>query len=250
MSAPARVRAEAVAAARTFARRRTAVFFTFFFPLLIILIFGAMVRAAPDAGGMFGEPPAYYLPGYLATVVVFTPLSRIGATVTRHREDRRFEKLATTPLSRGEWLLAHALVTAAIVTVASALILVLVVALTGAVLHPSPWLLAYVLAGVGLFVGLGALMGRVAQTQDGVIAASNTVAFPLLFLSETFIPPALLPGWFRPLMGLSPLTYFARGVRAVGTDLAGGGHLPNLALLVALAVVLLVAGALALPVTE
>lgn len=59
--------------------------------------------------------------------------------------------------------------------------------------------------GVALFCGLGALLGRLADSQDGVIAASNGIAVPLLFLSETFVPPSMLPEWFVPLMELSPL---------------------------------------------
>ena len=95
MSATRRVRASVRAGWRSFLRRRTAVFFTFFFPLIIVVIFGALVRTEPT-GGLFAEDPGYYVPGYLAVVVLFTPLSRVGSEVARHREGNRFEKLATT----------------------------------------------------------------------------------------------------------------------------------------------------------
>jgi len=133
MSRLRRICAEATAAWHSFLRRRTAVFFTFFFPVLLVVIFGALVRTQPTGGGLFAEPAAYYIPGYLATVVLFTPLSRVGSEIARHRDDNRFEKLATTPLGRGEWLIAHTLVNVVIIGLASLLILGLVVALTGAV---------------------------------------------------------------------------------------------------------------------
>jgi ABC-2 type transport system permease protein len=248
-----RLRAEFTAERRSFLRRRTAVFFTFLFPLLIVLIFGVLVRTGGD-GGLFSRAPAYYVPGYLAVVVLFTPLSRVGSTVARHREGARFEKLATTPLRRWEWLLAHATVNAVVIGLAALLLLVLTLLLTGAAVTVSPALVLVaplVVLATALFCGVGALLGRVADSQDGVIAASNALALPLLFLSETFVPPALLPGWFRPLVGLSPLTYFARGVRALtlgapAPDLA----LANLAALAALSLVALVAGALAVPRTD
>ncbi len=66
-------------------------FFTFFFPVIIVLIFGALVQTQPTGGGLFAEPPAYYVPGYLAVVVLFTPLSRVGRAVARHRDGNRFE---------------------------------------------------------------------------------------------------------------------------------------------------------------
>ena len=221
MTATSRVGAEATAAWHSFVRRRTAVFFTFFFPVILILIFAVLVQTNPGGsggGGLFAEPPGYYLPGYLAVVVLFTPLSRVGSTVARHREGNRFEKLATTPLSRAEWLLAHTLVNVAIIGIASLIILALMALVTGtANLALGPTTLAlvavFVVLAVALFCGFGAILGSLADSQDGVIAASNAVALPLLFLSNTFVSPEMLPAWFRPAMNLSPLTYFARGVR-------------------------------------
>lgn len=266
MTRAGRIHAEARAAGRSFLRRRTAVFFTFFFPVILVVIFGALVRTSPTGGGLFAEPPGYYLAGYVAVVVLFTPLTRLGSEVARHRAGNRFEKLATTPLSRWEWLLAHTVVNAVVIGFAAALVAVLVVAVTGARVPGTP-LLALVVPfigfGVALFCGLGALLGRLADSQDGVVAASNAVALPLLFLSDTFVPPALLPAWFRPALWLSPLTYFARGVRAVtyrpptdGQVLATvrlgstPGPLVDLAVLGGLACVFFVAGAYAIPRTD
>jgi ABC-2 type transport system permease protein len=252
-----RVRAETGAGWRSFVRRRTAVFFTFFFPVILIVIFGALVRTDPTGEGLFTEPPAYYVPGYLAVVVLFTPLSRMGSEVARHREGNRFEKLATTPLTRGEWLLAQTVVNAVIIGLASLLILALVVVLTGAEIVFSPLLVPYVLVGVVCFCGIGAMLGSYTDSQDGAVAASNAIGLPLLFLSETFVSLEQLPGWFEPLVDLSPLTYFARGVRAAtypeaGTPAVAGidPALANLGILAALAVVFFALGARSIPRTD
>ena len=254
-----RVGAEATAAYRSFLRRKTAVFFTFFFPVILVVIFGALVRTRPGGGGLFAEPAAYYVPGYLATVVLFTPLSRVGSEIARHRDANRFEKLATTPLSRAEWLLAHTVVNVGIIGAASLLILGLTLVLTGAAIPVTPALLLLVplvVLGVVLFCGFGAVLGRVADSQDGVVAASNTIALPLLFLSDTFVTTDLLPGWFAPVVNLSPLTYFARGVRGVTFAVDGRLYAPplgvggNLAVLTALAVLFFAAGAYAIPRTD
>jgi ABC-2 type transport system permease protein len=190
------------------------------------------------------------VPGYLAVVVLFTPLSRIGSTVARHRDGNRFEKLATTPLSRTEWLLARTLVNVVIIGIASLLILGLVVLVTGAEVALSPALIPFVGVAVALFCGVGALLGSLADSTDGTIAASNTIALPLLFLSETFVPPDLLPAWFRPIVNLSPLTYFARGVRAVTSGAGMGAWGSDLAVLCVLAVGFVALGAYALPRTD
>jgi ABC-2 type transport system permease protein len=225
-----------------FVRRRTAVFFTFFFPAILIVIFGALVGS--QAGGLFSEDPVYYVPGYLAVVVLFTPLSRVSSAVARHREGNRFEKLATTPLAPVEWLAAETLVNAALVGAASALVLALLVVLTGAGITLSVALLPGIGLGIVLFCGVGALLGSIADSQDGAIAASNGIGLPLIFLSETFVPPGVLPGWFRPLVALSPLTYFARAARSA---LTGGGAGASMAVLAVLAAAAFALGTYALP---
>jgi len=51
MSRLGRIRSEGRAATLAFLRRRTAVFFTFLFPLIIVLIFGVLVQTRPGGGG-------------------------------------------------------------------------------------------------------------------------------------------------------------------------------------------------------
>lgn len=244
----ARVGSEAGTAWRSFLRRRTAVFFTFGFPLILVGIFGTVVQTNPTGGGLFGHPTGFYVPGYLAIIVLFTPLSRIGSSIARYREGNRFEKLATTPLNRGEWLAAHTLVNIGIILLACAIVLGVLELVTGGSFSLSPFLLPFIVLAVVVFCGIGALLGRVADSQDGVIAASNAVALPLVFLSETFITPDMLPRWFRPAIGLSPLTYFARGVRNATYLHQSVGN--ELAVLAVLAVVFFGLGAYAVPQIE
>ncbi|MFC7045472.1 ABC transporter permease [Halobacteriaceae archaeon GCM10025711] len=248
MTLVGRVRSETGAAWRSFVRRRTAVFFTFFFPVLLIVIFGSLVQTQPTGGGLFTEPDGFYVPGYLAVVVLFTPLSRVGSTIARHREHNRFEKLATTPLTRAEWLAAHTLVNAALVGIASLVVFAVMLLVTDAAVTASVLLVPFVFLAVTVFAGVGAVIGRVADSQDGVIAASNALAIPLLFLSETFVPTSMLPAWFQPVVNLSPLTYFSRGVRAA--TFSGGDPFGDLLVLAAVAVVAFAAGAYAIPRTD
>jgi ABC-2 type transport system permease protein len=253
----ARIRAQFGADWRSFVRRRTAVFFTFFFPVILIVIFGALVRTDAGGTGLFTEPPAYYVPGYLAVVVAFTPLTRVGSEVARNRSGNRFEKLATTPLTRAEWLLSQTLVNVVVIGLASGLVLVLVVALTGARVRPAPIVVPLIALGVALFCGIGGVLGRISDSQDGAVAAANAVGLPLVFLSETFVPPDLLPAWFAPLVDLSPLSYFARGVRAAtypeGANAAawtGDSATLSLGILAVLAVVAFAVGAVSIPRTD
>lgn len=245
MSSVTRIMAETRASWHSFLRQRTAMFFTFGFPLLLVAIFGVVVETDPTGGGFFARPVGYYVSGYLAVVVLFTPLSRIGSTVARYRDRRQFEKLATTPLSGAEWLAAHTIVNTVIILLSSGLILVALLVLTAAEIHVSVLLLPFIVGAVVVFVGLGAIIGRIADSRDGVVAASNSVALPLLFLSDTFVAPDLLPGWGQQLIELSPLTYFARGVREV--TYYQGPASTDLFILLGFALVFFVLGTYAVP---
>jgi ABC-2 type transport system permease protein len=246
----------------SFLRRRTAVFFTFFFPAILVVFFGILVGTQPTDGGLFSEPAGWYVAGYIGVVVLFTPLSRVGSEVARHREGSQFEKLATTPLRRWEWLLAQTLVYTVVIGLATLLLVGLLFAGTSLSVPVSGELLLvipFVIVGVALFCAIGAILGSLVDSQDGVIAASNGLALPLLFLSETFIPADMLPSWLP--LELSPLTYFSRGVRSVTHEpVAAGGAffdwwppsspLANLAILAALALGTFILAAALLPQTD
>lgn len=253
MSRSGRIAAEVGAAYKSFLRRRVAVFFTFFFPILLIAIFAGLVRTGGGGTGLFSRSPGYYVPAYLAVVVLFTPLSRLGSEVARFREGNRFEKLSASPMTRWEWLLAQTLVNAALIALACAVLLGLLAA-TGASFRLSPWLVAFVPTASVLFCGVGAMLGSLADSQDGAITASNGVALPLLFLSNTFLSPASLPSWFRPVTDLSPLSYFAYGVRAAtypGNHAGWPGSVAaDFGVLFVLAVVAFAVGAWLIPWTE
>ncbi|MFB6093403.1 MAG: ABC transporter permease [Halanaeroarchaeum sp.] len=250
-----RIGTETRAALRTFLRRRTAVFFTFVFPVVLVVIFAGLVRTGGAGTGLFSRPSGYYVPGYLSVVVLFTPLSRVGSEVARHRDANRFEKFASTPLTRYEWLAAQSAVNVALILVASAAILALL-SLFGTPVALSVWTAPFVVVGSVLFCGVGATIGAVASSQDGAISMSNGIALPTLFLSETFVAPEQFPAWFEPATLLSPLTYFTRGVRAAGYATPPAGLLPSmgpggyLAILVALAIASVLVGGRTLTWTE
>ncbi len=241
-----RVRGEARAEWGSFLRKPAAVFFTFVFPAILVALFAAVVGAG---GGFFEEPQGYYFAGYLAFVVLLTPLSRLSSTVARGRDSRRFEKLATTPLTRVEWLAAHVAVNGVLIFGASVLITVLLLTVGGASLSFTPAsavvTVAAVVVAVAGFCGLGVLIGAAVSSEDGAIAVSNGVGFPMLFLADTFVAPDAL-GAGAPVVEALPLTYFSRAVRAA-TFAREEAVTEPLVILAVFSAALFAAGAYALP---
>lgn len=207
-----RLGAEATAESRSFLRHRTALFFTFVFPILIVTAYVAAIRSGD--GSFLGADAAFFLPGFLALVFVFTPLSRVDGSVPRDLEAGRLEKLATTPLRPVEWLAARAVVTGLLATIPAIIVLLLAVAATPATAVLSLWIVALCGALVVMFAGVGAIIGRIADSEDGAIALGNAVGFPIVFFSETLVPPEVVPSSLRPALELSPVTHFARAGRA------------------------------------
>lgn len=206
-----RIFSEAYASWNSFLRRKTAVFFTFLFPIILVSIFGFLVET--QTSGLFSKEPVYYVASYISIVVLFTPLSRMSVTVARGRTGSHFEKLSTTPLTKIEWLLAHSIMNFILVLISSILVLFFAALLTDFSFTFPPLLILFIFLGSIIFCNIGAILGSITESQDGAIAASNAIGLPLLFLSDTFIPLDLLPNWAIPFISISPLTPFARGSR-------------------------------------
>lgn len=212
-----RLRAEVVLEFRAFVRRRTALFFTVVFPVLVVGAFALAIRAGD--GELLGADASYFLPGYVALLVVFTPLSRLSGSVPRDRAAGRLEKRATTPLRRWEWLLARVVVAGGLALGPAVVVLLVGLRFTPATGTLSPWLVPLSAAVVVTFAGIGVLVGRLSDSEDGAIAVANALGFPVVFLSDTLLPPSVLPGWAEVWLAVSPVTHFARAARAA---MAGG----------------------------
>ena len=208
-----RISAESSASWKSFLRKRTAVFFTFLFPIILVSIFSFLVGTQNN--GLFSEEPAYYVASYISIVILFTPLSRMSMTVARGRDGSLFEKLSTTPLTQTEWLLAHSITIFKICLFSTLLVLIIASILTDFSFTIPLTLILFIFLGSFLFCNIGVILGSITKSQDGAITASNSVALPLLFLSDTFIPLNVFPNWFVPLISFSPLTPFSRSTREI-----------------------------------
>ena len=59
--------------------------------------------------------------------------------------------------------------------------------------------LAAVLMGSLLFVSLGYLLAGLSSSEEGLMAISQIVNFPMMFLSGSLFPLEMLPDFFRPV---------------------------------------------------
>lgn len=138
-----------------------------------------------------------------------------GQALIRDLESRYFTKLRLTPVSRTALVAAPMI--AGMLQLVAQTILLLVVALAmgltvpsigaaiGVVLLAAGWGLGF--SGYAVATALRSGSGRTAQ-------AATFIFFPLLFLSDTFVPlPLIKAGWLRIAARINPTTYVFNAMR-------------------------------------
>jgi ABC-2 type transport system permease protein len=208
-------------------RDRTTVFFTFAFPLVFLVVFGLLFRGQSVDGGL--AYINYVAPGVLSWGVGNAALFGPAFALMHWRRDDILRLVWRTPTPLPT-VLGSRFAVAVAVGLAQAVLFTAVALLPMFGLHlSSSWPLALPLLvfGVAAFLAMGLVVGSLADTPEAVAAIANCVMVPMAFLSGSFYPADLLPGWIQTMSWLLPLRYLDHGLTNV---LAGRGGLGSLAL--------------------
>jgi ABC-2 type transport system permease protein len=186
--------------------------------LFFLFVYNAGLSGIGQLGAFGGMP---YLAFILPVALVSGSVGGAGAAgqaLIRDLESRYFTKLRLTPVSRTALVVAPML--SGMVQLVAQTVLILLVALAlglhlpnglaaglGVVLLAAGWGLGF--AGYAVAIALRSRSGRTAQ-------AATFVFFPLLFLSDTFVPMALIKaGWLRVAARANPTTYVFDAMRTL-----------------------------------
>ncbi len=192
-------------------------------PNVVISLFFLFVY---DAGlGAIGQLHAFAGVPYLAFILPVALVSgsvggagAAGQALVRDLESRYFTKLRLTPVSRTALVMAP-MVSGMIQLVAQTILILLVALWLGLKLPGGPLAaVAVVLLAAGWGLGFAGYAVAIAlRSQSGRTAQAATfVFFPLLFLSDTFVPLALIrAGWLRIAAEVNPTTYVFDAMRAL-----------------------------------
>jgi ABC-2 type transport system permease protein len=204
-------------------RDATTVFFTFAFPLVFLVVFGLIFSGRQ----VDGTPYAYinYIgPGVLSWGVANAALFGISFTLMQWRNDDllRLIRMTPTPLRA---VLGSRVVLAQAVGVLQAGLFVGVAVLPVFGMHVSnrwPLALPVLVLGVTAFLALGVVVGSRTSTPEAVAAVANCIMVPMAFVSGSFFPLDLMPGWLRAISEVLPLRYVNDGIAVA---IAGRGDL-------------------------
>ena len=173
----------------SFWRNPQSALFTFAFPVVIIVIFGALFRGAGVSPYFYGlSALQYYVPTIAALSVLGSCYSQLAIVLAMRRQDGILKRVRATPLPAWAYflgMLAHCIMVSAV----DVALITSLGRLFGVPL-PTHWLaLAVALVlGTASFCALGVAVASLIRNAEAAPAVVQLVLFPLVFISGTYMP--------------------------------------------------------------
>lgn len=185
----------------------------------------------------------FFLPGIMGMTIMTTCTLYMQGVQSRFRSTGIFRKLATTPMTRMEWLLSHILWYIVVCFMSIAAIMIVGILAFNVHMTLTIEAIMLIVVGAAMFTGLGMLLSRFAKDEETANAAASAVTFPMMFLSGSFFPLEQMPGYLQEVSKVLPLTYLNNGLRDTMVYANSNSALGNLAVITVIAVVFMVLGA-------
>jgi ABC-2 type transport system permease protein len=199
-----------------FLREPITTFFTLGFPIMLVLIFGAMYGNQPQP--IFGGRGSMdvSMPGYTALILGAVGFLTVAINTSSYREARILRRYRVTPLRPVTYILAD--VTANLVMTVLGMLGVL---LFGWLLyrvrfegHAGLFAGGFILCALAMF-SVGYLIASLAPNARAAQVVSMLVFYPMMFLSGAGMPLEILPASIRRISDFLPLTYVVRLLRGL-----------------------------------
>ncbi|MBM6401776.1 ABC transporter permease [Phycicoccus sonneratiae] len=204
---------------KMYSREKEAVFFSFLFPILLLLLFSVIFSSQFEDSASTGMTAArYFLPGMVAAGVILTSFQTMAMSVAAERDDGTLKRLRATPMPPAAYFLGKVglVICTSLVQVA---LLLLVARLAFDVPLPDTggrWLLFAGVFALGVFGGtvLGIAYSSLASSRSiGAVVIGPQLV--LQFISGVYIAFTDVPQWLQQVASVFPLKWIAQGMRAV-----------------------------------
>jgi ABC-2 type transport system permease protein len=155
-----------------------------------------------------------FVPGIIAMSVMTLSLFGTVNVNTELRQKGVIRKLSTTPITRTDWILSNILYQFILAVISTGAMLLVSYAVFSVRLQINAWLPLFIVLDVFAFVGIGMILTRFATEAESAAAAANAISFPMMFLSGSFFPLDMMPGFMQTVARTLPLYYVNEGLRA------------------------------------
>jgi ABC-2 type transport system permease protein len=177
---------------RSFWRNPASAFFTFVFPIMFMVIFNLIFGSSKYSPfGPGATVSQFYTPALMAFSIITACYTNIAMGVVFAREEGILKRLRGTPLPPWVYLFARIAV-----SIMVAVLLVVIIGVFGRVFYhvklpgirTLPALVVALVVGAATFCAIGLAMTSFVPNVDAAPAVVNATIFPLLFISDVFIP--------------------------------------------------------------
>jgi len=186
-------------------RNRTTMFWNFAFPIGLILLYGVI----------WTDQIAWLAVGVVVLNLMSSGLLGDAARLANMRERGFLQRVQATPLPAWQLIASYVLTRLLLVLGQSAAIVATAVLVYHAEFTWSGLAAAVPLALAGglVFLLIGQFISAIAPTSGAAGAIGQAVYFPLMFVSDLFLPLALLPSWLANISRWTPATMLVDLVR-------------------------------------
>lgn len=214
-SLPSVYRSRSSVELKEFFRQRESVVFTLLLPVLLLVVFGAVLDFDLGSGVSFTQ---YFMAGIIAAGILGASLQNMAINIATERSDGTLKHLAGTPMPRSAFFVGKVVQVLA-VTLASIVVLLLIGVVFYRIDLPSgaDWLtFAWVaVLGASACTLLGIAISSIAKNGRSASATVTPFALLLQFISGVFFQFSEIPGWMQTFAALFPLKWMAQGLRSV-----------------------------------
>jgi ABC-2 type transport system permease protein len=222
---------------KAFVRNPASAFFTLIFPMMFLVIFSVIFGSGTMqiAPGHVISVATFYVPAIATFSVITATYTNLAMALTFARDQGSLKRIEGSPLPTWAYMsarIAHAVLTS--------ILLVVLCCAFGRIFYdvtlPTTTLPAFaltVVVGAATFCALGVALTAVVPNADAAPAVVNGTVFPLLFISNVFIPLNNPPQWLDILGKIFPIRHFADAMLGSFFALSGNGLHANDLLVIA-----------------
>jgi ABC-2 type transport system permease protein len=198
-------------------RNPRARFFTFFFPILLLVIFASVFgHGTTVLDGVRVKLARYYVPGILAMSIINATYSNIVVSIAALRETGVLKRRRATPVPPAILIGGQAIATLVVATVMGTILLVVAKLGYGVGFVPGALAALVVTSVLGAltFACIGYAVSGLIGSPEAAQPVVQATMLPLWFISGVFIPQANLGSTLRGIASAFPVAHLAGGLHA------------------------------------
>jgi ABC-2 type transport system permease protein len=199
-----------------FWRNREAAFFSFMFPIILLVLLGSVYGDEPIEGV---KAATFLLAGLLGYGVAATAFAGLAITLVVRREQGLLKRVRGTPMPA--WIYLTAVIASNVIVIALQVTAQIAIGryVLDAEWPASPLSFAVaILLGAAAFAALGVAITALVRTAEGSSAVVNAIYLPMAFISGAFFSTREMPAFLEAISEVLPLTYLLRLIRTTFVD--------------------------------